>query len=238
MANNYFSFKQFTVHHDKCAMKVGTDGVLLGAWVKVINVGRILDIGTGTGLIAIMMAQRSTAFIDAVEIDENACKQAVENVAACPWKERIVIHHDSFQHFAANTTSQYDIIVSNPPYFSNSLKSPLQLRSLARHDDSLSNESLLRSSAHILAPEGYLYVIIPAYDINSFIALAGLHGLYPSQMIKIRPVPHKAYSRCLIEFSSYRNQICTEKELIIKQENSKEYTHEYKNLTRDYYLNF
>jgi tRNA1Val (adenine37-N6)-methyltransferase len=238
MVNNYFSFKQFTVHHDKCAMKVGTDGVLLGAWANVVNAGNVLDVGAGTGLIAIMMAQRSGALIDAVEIDENACKQATENVAACPWKERIVIHHDSFQHYAANTTSQYDIIVSNPPYFSNSLKSPLQLRSLARHDDSLSNESLLRCVAHILAPEGRLYVIIPAIDINRFIALAGLHGLYPSQMIKIRPVPCKAYSRCLIELSNDICRTCTETELIIKQGSSKEYTDAYKALTRDYYLNF
>jgi tRNA1Val (adenine37-N6)-methyltransferase len=238
MANPCFAFKQFTIYHDKCAMKVGTDGVLLGAWVNVQSAERILDVGTGSGLIAIMLAQRSDAVIDAVEIDERAYSQAFENIAACPWSVRINIHQDSFQHFAGITEVYYDVVVSNPPYFRNSLKSSLISRSLARHDQKLSHESLLFYSSQILAPEGRLALIIPADDITHLMELAYFHKLYPSQLLMIRPDPDKNYSRCLAEFTHNRDQDCIENELIIKQKDSVGYTENYKSLTRDFYLNF
>jgi tRNA1Val (adenine37-N6)-methyltransferase len=236
MANPFFAFKKFTVYHDKCAMKVGTDGVMLGAWTSMEGVSRALDVGTGTGLIAIMMAQRSVAFIDAVEIDENAFIQAQENRTACPWKERIRIHHDSFQHFAGITPFRYDIIVSNPPYFRHSLKSPSIYRSLARHDENLSFESLLFFSSRILTPGGRLALIVPANDITRITEMAFFHHLYPSRMLKVRPLPGRDYSRCLAEFTGNRNQVCVEKELIIKQPDPDEYTADYVALTREYYL--
>lgn len=133
MPNPYFSFKQFTVYHDRCAMKVGTDGVLLGAWADVVSARNILDIGTGTGLISLMMAQRCNARIRAVDIDADAVEQARGNVAASPWQDRIEVELQDICHFTSETL--FDVIVSNPPYFTDSLKCPGKQRNIARHTD-------------------------------------------------------------------------------------------------------
>jgi tRNA1Val (adenine37-N6)-methyltransferase len=122
MSQTVFHFKHFTVHQERCAMKVGTDGVLLGAWTDPKNAERILDIGTGTGLIALMLAQKSTAFIDAIDIDENSCSQASENVNASRWKDRVNVHHCSLQLYILTSSVKYDLIVSNPPYFVDAYK--------------------------------------------------------------------------------------------------------------------
>jgi tRNA1Val (adenine37-N6)-methyltransferase len=236
MANSYFAFKQFIVYHDKCAMKVGTDGVLLGAWAGVNSAARILDVGTGTGLIAIMLAQRSNAFIDAVEIDEKACIQATENVDACPWKERIAIHHQPFQHFAITAVNGFDLIVSNPPFFRNSLKPRGQTRTLARHDDTLNFESLLFYSSQLLSAAGRLAVIIPAKDMIHFTELAYFQDLHLQLQTLVRPHAGKDYSRCMAEFSRNRNQASLTSELCIKKNDSEEYSDEYRTLTREYYL--
>ncbi len=236
MANPYFAFKKFIIYHDKCAMKVGTDGVLLGAWVNVPGAGRILDAGTGTGLIAIMVAQRSGAVIDAVEIDDKAFTQAVENVAACPWKERIRIHHDSFQHFTSISPIRYDIVVSNPPYFRNSLRPPMKSRSLARHDENLDYRSLLLCTSQLLTPEGRLAIIAPAHEIDHISETAYFHNLFPSQLLKVRPAADKNYSRCLAEFTRNRNKTCIIHDLTIKQDDTEQYTEDYIALTKEYYL--
>lgn len=217
-------------------MKVGTDGVLLGAWVNVEGAGRILDAGSGTGLIAIMLAQRSEALIDAVEIDETAFAQARENIAACPWKERIRIHCDSLQHFMAGSPGPFDIVVSNPPYFRNSLKSPSEIRSLARHDERLGYESLLFCSAQLLSARGQLTVIIPAAESDRFKELAYFHGLFPSWLVMVRPSPDKNPVRCLVEFTKDRNRRCEEGSLIIRNKESDAYTEDYKKLTEKFYL--
>jgi tRNA1Val (adenine37-N6)-methyltransferase len=237
MANNFFLFKQFTIFHDKCAMKVGTDGVLLGAWVNAGIAGRILDVGTGTGLIAIMMAQRcSAAVIDAVEIDEKASLQAGENVAACPWRERIMVVHDSFQHFAQNAVARYDVVVCNPPFFRNALRSPIALRSVARHDTNLSYESLLFYTAKILANEGRLAVIIPAFELIRLTEQAFLQGLFVSKILRIKPLPEKPDTRCLVELLQDRYAQCAESSLTIRNNDLITYTVEYKSLTGDFYL--
>ena len=236
MSNTYFAFKQFVINQDRCAMKVGTDGVLLGAWANTEGAGRILDVGTGSGLIAIMMAQRSEALIDAVEIDREAYLQAMENVAACPWKDRIRVYHDSLQHFVKEFPGLYDVIVSNPPYFRRSLKPPSAVRSLARHDDRLSYESLLFCSAQVLTKQGRLAVIIPATEITRLAEIAYFHGLYPSQQVMIKPSPDKKPSRCLAEFTLERTKGCKESVLIIRDKDSVSYHEEYKKLTKDYYL--
>jgi tRNA1Val (adenine37-N6)-methyltransferase len=236
MANPYFAFRQFTIRHDKSAMKVGTDGVLLGAWANVQGAGHILDAGTGCGLIAVMLAQRSDALIDAVEIEVNAFRQAGENADACRWKNRIRVYHDSFQHFAKRPEIEYDLVVSNPPYFRNSLRPPGIKRSLARHGETLTYEDLLGSAAGILAPEGRLSVIVPAGERDHFTDLAYFHGLYPSRFLMIRPNRDRGFSRCLGEFIRYRNHSCTREELSIKRENGKDYSEEYIALTREYYL--
>lgn len=238
MANSYFSFKQFTVRHDRCAMKVGTDGVLLGAWTNVQGAGRIVDVGTGSGLIAIMMAQRCDAMVDAVEVDADACSQARENAAACPWSERITICHDSIQHYTGITAPQYQLVVSNPPYFRNSLKPASTLRTQARHNTSLDYEGLLHCASQLLAPEGRLAVIIPANAIKGFTELAYFHGLYPVRQTMVRPRPGKDYSRCMAEFSGNRDQPADNRELIIRDQNGMEFTNDYRMLTKAYYLNF
>jgi len=215
-------------------MKVGTDGVLLGAWVNVEGARSLLDAGTGSGLLALMVAQRSTALIDAVEIDENACGQARENVAICPWKDRIMIHHDTFQHFARKTDNRYDLIVSNPPWYRNSLKPPSLSRSMARHDERLGYEELLYGSDNLLSDEGRLGIILPAREIAGFTELAYFHNLHLQRKTMVKPAPDKDHSRCLAEFGRLRPFSVEKRELIIKQ--GKKYSDEYLELTREYYL--
>ncbi|MEE0972800.1 MAG: methyltransferase, partial [Paludibacteraceae bacterium] len=159
MRNSFFRFKQFTVYQDRCAMKVGTDGVLLGVLADVSKATRILDIGTGTGLIALMLAQRQKdAHVDAIEIDEQAAQQAQENIAQSPFCY-IHVHTTALQ--AYNSTQPYDLIVSNPPYFVDSLKAPNAARNLARHTDSLSFADLLQGAERLLHNDGCFWVILP-----------------------------------------------------------------------------
>ena len=167
MSNSYFKFKQFTIYQkDNCAMKVGTDGALLGAWCSFPQKGMILDIGCGTGLISIMAAQRTEALVDGVEIDQNAYKQAQENVALTPWKNRINLYFNDFNLFAQNTTTQYDYIVSNPPFFKYSL-SPSTSRNNARHTISLNYETLFSKSTNLLKPKGKIAIIFP-YELENY----------------------------------------------------------------------
>lgn len=153
MSQPFFQFKQFTVWHDKCAMKVGTDGVLLGAWTPVESSARILDIGTGTGLVALMLAQRCSASVIALEIDETAAQQAAENITRSPWGNRIEVVCQDFRLYSnKNNSLKYDTIVSNPPYFTDSLKCPDSQRNTARHNDNLSYEELLKGVSNLLSP--------------------------------------------------------------------------------------
>ena len=163
MSNPFFQFKQFTIRHDKCAMKVGTDGVLLGAWAGTESCSRILDVGTGTGLIALMLAQRSKAVVDAIDIDADACLQAQENAESSLFAGRINVFHSDLVDFAQASTHLYDLIVSNPPYFVDSLKCPNLQRNTARHTDTLTLEDLLQYSRKLLAPQGRIALILP-YD--------------------------------------------------------------------------
>jgi tRNA1Val (adenine37-N6)-methyltransferase len=217
-------------------MKVGMDGVLLGAWVNVPDAGRILDVGTGTGLIAIMLAQRSEALIDAVEIEPEAYLQARENIAACPWNQRIEVYNGSFQLFADHFTARYDLVVSNPPFFRNSLQSPFASRSLARHDVWLSHESLIFNAVRILTDKGRLAVILPAGEFNGFSEQAYLQGLFVTRLLNIKPLPDKDFSRCMVEFSRSRNAKYDEDTLIIRNKDRRTYTDDYIKLTGDFYL--
>ena len=219
-------------------MKVGTDGVLLGSWTDVENASRILDVGTGTGLIAIMLAQRSTALIDGVEIEKNACLQARKNATGSPWHKRINLYHDSIQHFSETRSSSYDVIVSNPPYFQNSLKPPVRSKTMAKHDAGLNYSTLFSCSAKLIMPGGRLSFIIPAVDQKQFTGLADFHRLQPSRLTWVRPAPGKPYSRCLMEFSAMADITCIENELIIRRDDLKTYSADYIELTRDFYLGF
>lgn len=237
MSNPYFAFKQFTVHHNLCAMKVGTDGVLLGSWVNADPSASILDVGTGTGLIALMCAQRSNAIVDAVEIDPDACKQALYNFAASPWNDRITLHQSSFQEFAVETDKTFDLIVSNPPYYRNSLKPTDKQRSTARHDTRLTWECLLFYANKLLNPTGKFCLIIPAQETEYFIQLAYFNSLYPENKMFIQPYPHKAPNRCMLRFSKNGSTACTIDELVIKDETDA-YTSAFRTITKDFYLNF
>ena len=219
-------------------MKVGTDGVLLGSWTDVENASRILDVGTGSGLIALMLAQRSNAIIDGVEIEKNACLQSRKNAAASPWHNRINLYHDSIQHFSETTSLRYNVIVSNPPYFQNSLKPPVRSRSMAKHNVGLDYSMLLSCSSKLLLPGGRLSIIIPAGDKKQFAIEADFHHLQPSRLTWVRPATVKENSRCLMEFKAMAGIACDENELIIRNDDLKTYSENYIRLTKDFYLGF
>ncbi len=236
MPNNYFSFKQFTVTQEKSAFKVGTDAVLLGAAAGVEGVKRILDIGTGTGVIAIMLAQRCNAEIVAIEPDYESFTEATVNAGKCKWKERIeVVNSDLQSYFPEDKL--FDLIVSNPPYFNDSLKSPDPRKSAARHNDLLTTEVILMGAARLLSEEGRLQLILPYVEGSIFIAEAAGSGFYCNNIVKIRPLPTSDIRRLILTFS--RKQLKPfERFLTIEHGPRHEFTEEYKNLTRDFYLKF
>jgi tRNA1Val (adenine37-N6)-methyltransferase len=236
MANNLFSFKQFTVNQEKSAFKVGTDAVLLGAVASAGEARRILDIGTGTGVIAIMLAQRSNAGIVAIEPDQESFAEAKANAGSCPWKERIKVVNTDLQGFF-DSDGLFDLIVTNPPYFSDSIRNPDPRRSAARHNDSLSGEEILKGASRLLAEDGKLELIMPFAEGNIFIAEAAGFGFYCNNILKIRPLPTSEIRRLILTFS--RKQLKpVEKFLTIERGARHEFTDEYKDLTKDFYLKF
>lgn len=234
MSNTYFQFKQFTIKHDKCAMKVGTDGVLLGAWIQAKNYRNILDVGTGSGLIALMLAQKSNALIDAIDIDDDACLQATENVQMSPFSQRINVYHESFAQYAEHCEKIYELIASNPPFFIDSLKCPDKKRNTARHSDALNAIDLIKNCYHILAPEGRLALILPYEQLDLILKAAIDCKLYTCRRTDIIPHPNANPKRFLIELSPTYH-IPTYNNLTIEHEHN-QYTEEYKMLTRDFYL--
>lgn len=230
-----FRFKQFTVHQDKVAMKVGTDGVLLGAWVAIDKPQSILDIGTGTGLIALMLAQRSDAEqIDALEIDDEAYEQAVDNFENSAWADRLFCYHASYQEFTAEIDETYDLIVSNPPFYTEDYSSSDKKRDLARMNDSLPFEELINSSVRLLNERGKLAMIIPYKEENRLLKLALEYGLFPQKITRVKGTPHTEIKRSLLLFSFKENQVETD-ELVIEIARH-HYTPEFTALVQDFYL--
>lgn len=235
MSNNFFRFKQFTVFQDCCAMKVGTDGVLLGAWAEAFKCNNVLDVGTGTGLIALMIAQRNTnATIDAIDIDEGCVMQAKRNVFESPFSNRVDVQKSSFQDFAARNDNKYDLIVSNPPYFHNSLKSPNLHRNYARHTDSLSFYEIISEGVSLLTESGCISLILPYEFKTSVLMHAKTVGLFAKRITNVFPLPHKPAKRFLIEFGMSDTE-CVEDNLIVELSRHK-YTDEYNALTNEFYL--
>jgi tRNA1Val (adenine37-N6)-methyltransferase len=231
-----FRFKRFTVVQNLCTHKVGTDGVLLGAWVKLRGEDKsILDIGTGCGVIALMLAQKSTpdTFVDAVEIEAMDVQQARENVSLSPWEEKITIHHTALQHFFPE--KQYDLIASNPPYFMNSLLPAEEKRSQARHTLQLSHEDLLDHSTRLLKKEGRLAVILPYLEGLRFIGLASRFQLIPLRRTNFRTRPHKRVERLLLELG-YSGEPEQDTEIILYSE-GEVWSDDYRKVTADFYLN-
>lgn len=239
LRNSYFQFKQFRIIQERSAMKVGMDGVLLGALVDPSEAKRILDIGTGTGLIALMMAQKNnSALIDAIEIDPEAFEEAKMNFQDSAWDDRIRIECCSFQEFAERTDRKYDLIVSNPPFFAqDGLKAPVQNRAQARHSDSLPFEVLISGAIKLLAENGRIALILPVESLPEIRNLAISNHLYLSRLCRIKPNPLKTNFRIMVELTR-KECVTKEEHLMIEYEKHHDYTPEYKELTKDFYLKF
>lgn len=236
MSNQAFNFKQFKVEQDKCAMKIGTDAVLLGAWSSLKNSPfSILDIGSGTGVLSLMLAQRSASeIIDALEIDEYAYEQCVENFENSPWSDRLFCYHASLEEFVEEIDDNYDLIISNPPFYSEDYKSKTPQRDLARFEDALPFEHLIESVIKLLAPNGTFNVIIPFNIEQEFINLAEASNLFPNKILRVKGTSITEIKRSLIEFSFIKSELKVENLTIeISRHN---YTEEYISLTKDFYL--
>jgi len=242
MGNDFFRFKQFIVRQGRASMKVGVDSVLLGAWAEADHVSRILDVGAGTGLLSLMMAQRyPDALIDAVEIDHEACRQANENVEESVWSSRIRVTCADFTDYVEDCAYRYDLVISNPPYFTASLKPQDKKRDVARHNDSLPHRLLLAGSAKLLTPAGMLAVVLPPAEALSFIAEAATYNLLVRRMLHVQTVPSKPVYRILVELSKtppHFPETDSERRLCIEKPDRSDYTDAYKQLTKEFYLKF
>lgn len=229
-----FKFKQFAIEDNRCAHKVGTDGTLLGAWVKVENTKTILDVGTGSGLIALMIAQRSdaTTHIDAIDIVATDCSQASDNVKHSPWSRKISVHNTSLQEF--DPSKKFDCIVSNPPFFNNSFKPPVKSRITPRHTDTLPFEELIQHSKRLLTQDGRLNIILPYTEGLQFIELATTNAFHLTRQWSFRTRPEKAIERWLLEFG--QTPATLEKGEILLYEKDDDWSESYRSLTREFYL--
>jgi tRNA1Val (adenine37-N6)-methyltransferase len=230
-----FAFKQFRVFQQKSTHKVGTDGVLLGAWVRMNNAEKILDIGTGSGVIALMLAQRApNAAVDAVEIQEDDAMQADLNFQSSQWHDRLKIHHVAFQEYVSE--SKYDLIVSNPPYFVNSTLPPTSQRSIVRHSQMLTSEVLIHGVERLLLPGGIFGIILPVVEGRNFIKVANEKGLYLQRTCEFRSRPNKPEERLLMEFGFNETAVASEQIILYRDDTGEEWSEAYKALTRDFYL--
>jgi tRNA1Val (adenine37-N6)-methyltransferase len=236
MPEQLFKFKEFEVKQDRCAMKVGTDGVLLGAWTDVEKASYILDVGTGTGLIALMLAQRSEAEIVAIDIDDDAFFQAKENVLNSKWNNRISVYHYSLQQLATFTKNNFDLIVSNPPYFSNSFKPTGDSRTIARHTEALNPKDFFKCCAALLKDDGLISTIFPAESFSIIKKAAEENGLYVVKECAVHPLPGKEPKRIMAEFSKTKPEEIIRKSLVIETGERHQYSEQYIELTKDFYL--
>ncbi len=235
MANPYFQFKQFTVWHDRCAMKVGTDAVLLGAWVRVDGARRMLDIGCGCGLIALMAAQRNAgARVVAVEIDAEAAGQAQENVAKSPWSNRVEVVHSDVCTFRSE--EKFDVIFSNPPYFVNALKCPDKQRTTARHTDTLDFDTLMHCAASLLSTDGEFSVVVPMEAVATLKAISVSRRLYLSRETHVHTKASAPAKRALLAFTPAMPEHAVTPEKLVMHEGLGEYGAEYKKMVKEFYL--
>lgn len=236
MPNPYFRFKKFTVFHDRCAMKVGTDGVLLGAWANITNTQQILDIGTGTALIALMLAQRSPAQIDAVEIDLEACNQARENLKNSPWSNRIKLYHNSIQNYAINCPKRYNLLISNPPFFTNASKAAIKARTIARHSDSLEQNDILQIAEKLLCQDGRLAIIYPTEQAQTFQEKAETFGFYCQRKLYVKSTLESPIKRILLEIG--KNQLKYQESTLVIETARHSYSSEFVALIKEFYLKY
>ncbi len=232
-----FQFKQFSVQQDRCAMKVGTDSVLLGAWCPLDNHPfSVLDVGAGTGILSLMIAQRSQAEqIDALEIDEEAYEQCVENFENSPWGDRLFCFHAGLDEFVEEPEDEYDLIISNPPFYAEDYKTENSQRDLARFQDAMPFEHLVEAADLLLSENGIFAVIIPYKEETKFIDLCAEAELYPVKVTRVKGTPTTEIKRSLLAFKRYELSTLAAEELVIEM-NRHDYTDDYVNLTKDFYL--
>ncbi len=236
MGQDFFRFKQFGIRQNLDVMRVNMDGVLLGAWAKTEKANRVLDVGTGTGVIALMLAQRGAQQVDAIDISAEAVRQATGNADHSPWSDRIQVHAAPLQLWAENCEHPYDLIVSNPPYFCRSLKSPKDVRNITRHTEALPQEELAESVALCLSKDGIFCAIFPMAEGAMFISKAIEFGLHCRRTLLLHSKPNSRPKRILCEFQQSAGEL-TENALTI-YDSKGEYSSQYKALTQDFYLNF
>lgn len=232
-----FKFKQFTIDDSRCAMKIGTDGVLLGAWVLLDNAETVLDIGAGSGLIALQIAQRCDAEqIDALEIDTEAYEQAVDNFENSDWGDRLFCYHSSFVEFVEEMAGDefYDTIVCNPPFYVEDYQTPDTSRNTARFQDALPFEHLLQGVSVLLTDDGNFSVIIPYAEEDRFLDIAKNFSLHPNRITRVKGHEDAPLKRSLIQLSKNKKELETD-ELIIEVSRHN-YTQAYKELVKDFYL--
>lgn len=235
MSKQPFQFKEFSVQQDQCAMKIGTDGVLLGAWATVKNEFSTLDLGTGTGVISLMLAQRSDAeIIDAIEIDGPAFEQAVQNFENSPWSDRLFCYHASLQEFAEEIDDKYDLIISNPPFYTDANPSENKERSLARFEDAMPFEHLANAAAQLLTPNGIFSLVIPFKEEATFTEIAKQNNLHLNRVCRVKGTATSSIKRSLMEFSFEESSIIEES--LTLEISRHHYTDAYKNLVKDFYL--
>ncbi|MBP6558171.1 MAG: methyltransferase [Flavobacterium sp.] len=232
-----FQFKKFSINQDRCAMKVGTDGVLLGAWTPIEHRPfSVLDIGAGTGILGLMLAQRSSAEqIDAIEIDEEAFEQCVENFENSPWSDRLYCYHAGLDEFMEEPEDEYDLIVSNPPFYSEDYKTESEQRDLARFQDALPFADLVEAASVLLSENGIFSVIIPYKEESKFIGLAKEYNLFPLKITRVKGTPTTEIKRSLLAFSFAEKTNFPIDELIIETARH-QYTDYYIDLTKEFYL--
>jgi tRNA1Val (adenine37-N6)-methyltransferase len=233
MANDYFEFKQFRIDQDRCAMKVTTDACILGAYAPAKESKRILDIGTGTGLLALMLAQRTQGIIDVIENDESSFLQAKENVLQSPWHDRINVIHCDLRDF--DPEKKHDFIICNPPFFENHLRSASIQKNQAKHDLSLDYATLLDSVTRLLDPSGFFTVLLPYNQSQSFVRSAEVRKLHISKQLLIRNRPDKSFIRMVMIFS-FLPSIKIETEILSIKNESGEYSDFFHRLLKDFYL--
>jgi tRNA1Val (adenine37-N6)-methyltransferase len=232
-----FNFKKFSIHQNNAAMKIGTDGILIGAWVNVSKKFKALDIGSGTGIISIMLCQRNLNLeLDSIELSPSAIMDAKINIENCNWSDRIKLFHQSLKDFHPN--SKYDLIVSNPPYFKKSLQPSNSERSKARHQNDLKLEDILKFSKQHLTKDGSLNIILPFEQKSEAIEFAKKYGLNHIRECTVYPKPKKAPHRILIEFSRNENKQIIKESLFIEEAGRHNYSEDYKKLTREFYTIF
>ena len=237
MANTYFNFKQFTVHQEHASFKITTDSVLLGAWAQLDGAKNILDIGTGTGILALMAAQRTDAQIVALEPEPGSYMQAGLNITGSPWHERIKLVNTRVQDFFPAAGVLFDVIIINPPFFVDSLPNPDTGKAMARHSLTLGHRELLEAAIRLMTPSGTLQLVLPVNEAGMFTEMAASSGLHCRKRLNIRPTPSLPPARVLMMLG-HNNQTVEEATIVIEKGGRHNYSEEYVSLTKDFYLKF